>query len=445
MNLSALSKWATDLHVVDPPETPKTAFFYAGKDGYYLRREDGTFIPLTTENQVRQHLERVGVNDKSAQTAALCRIRTEQYVKYVGPLAGWTAGVHTLEDSGGLILVTESPRIIEAREGDSAFLERVVTSMLEDPTQPNQVWAFLAWLKQARANVKAGCRRPLPVAAFVGPRNSGKSFLIELARVALGGRQANSFRAMSADTAFNHECAGAELLVIDDVQASRDHRARTRLAQAIKSWFFAGALRVERKHHDVVNLRPVHACMIAVNDEPEHVSILPAFDDSLADKLSLFSCQRGDFWGLERKAIGKLLNDQLPGFLHFVEDFTPPPELIDTRTGAAAWQHPEVLRLLQSIANETHLAELIVQNPDVRNRCRRYGEWHGTAAELQRLLLGSETTRHSARELLSWPNATGTYLGRLVDAGRPGISRGGQREGIQTWKIKIPTTPEDED
>lgn len=409
-------------------ELPK--IYYAGKGGYAIEHKGG-FIPLTSETQVAQHLRSAGV-ERHELAPLLCRLRLENFVSYIGPVAGHPAGIHLAPDSGQPFLVTSGPRIIEGQPGEFPFIADFLADLLGTGDQPE---AVMAWLRQARRNVKDRQRRPLPASIFVGSRNCGKTLFIEITRQILGGRSASAFAALSGNTDFNGDVIGAELLVIDDEIASRDHRARTALAQGIKKYLFASHVRAHSKFREAVNMRPVHAVAIAVNDEPEHLQVLPAIDDSVADKISLFACSPARLDGLDdREEIGRRIAAELPAFVHYLDSTEHPDHLRNQRTGAAAWQSPEVLERLQSISPEEHLRELMTQCVAVTERIAEKGYWSGTAAEMEQLLRSDQVTQHSARSLLSWTSACGSYLAKLMTAGRCEITKTIVR-GNPRWRI----------
>lgn len=411
-----------------PVELPQ--IYYAGKGGYAIAHNGG-FIPLTAEGQVAQHLRAAGV-EKHEVSSLLCRLRLENFVSYIGPVAGHPAGIYIAPDSGQPFLVTSGPRIIEGQAGKFPFIADFLADLLG---RGEQAEAVIAWLRQARRNVIDRQRRPLPASVFVGPRCCGKSLLLEVARQILGGRSASAFAALSGNTDFNGDIIGAELLVIDDEIASRDHRARTALAQGIKKYLFASHVRAHSKFREAVNMRPVHAVAIAVNDEPEHLQVLPAIDDSVADKISLFACSPARLDGLDdREEIGRRIAAELPAFVHYLDSTEHPAHLCNQRTGAAAWQSPEVLERLQSISPEEHLRELMTQCVAVTERIAEKGCWSGTAAEMEQLLRSDQVTQHSARSLLSWNAACGSYLGKLMTAGRCEITKSIVR-GNPRWRI----------
>jgi hypothetical protein len=411
-----------------PVELPQ--IYYAGKGGYAIAHNGG-FIPLTAEGQVSQHLRAAGV-EKHEVPSLLCRLRLENFVSYIGPVAGHPAGIYIAPDSGQPFLVTSGPRIIEGQPGEFPFIAEFLADLLG---RGEQAEAVIAWLRQARRNVIDRQRRPLPASVFVGPRCCGKSLLLEVARQILGGRSASAFAALSGNTDFNGDIIGAELLVIDDEIASRDHRARTSLAQGIKKYLFASHVRAHSKFREAVNMRPVHAVAIAVNDEPEHLQVLPAIDDSVADKISLFACSPARLDGLDdREEIGRRIAAELPAFVHHLDSTEHPDHLRNQRTGASAWQSPEVLERLQSISPEEHLRELMTQCMALTEMIEAKGYWSGTAAEMEQLLRADQVTQHAARSLLSWNAACGAYLAKLMTAGRCEITKSIVR-GVPRWRI----------
>jgi hypothetical protein len=431
MNLA--TEWSEESKCVEAVVThqlmPK--IYYAGRVGYAIEH-NGSFIPLTTESQVRQHLTAAGI-PATQFNEILCRIRLDNFVSYIGPVAGIAPGLHASEDMEAPFLVTSGPKIIEAKLGEFPF----ISTFLEDLFGfEEQILAATAWLRQARRNLVSGKRSPLPAAALVGAKECGKSLFIELARRVLGGRSANALRALNGSTNFNADALGAELLVIDDEIASRDPRARIALGQGIKKQLFAGSVRVEGKYRDAVTMRPIHAVILAVNSEPENMMVLPALDDSLEDKISLFLCNRARLDGLDsRDEISERLNAEIPAFIHHLENTSHPERLHNRRTGVAAWHNPELFERLKGMEIEERFRELVAQCSTVSFQITTGGSWRGSAAELEKALMDDDQTRHGARSILTWPAACGIFLGRLQKAGRAIISSSVVR-GITQWKIE---------
>ena len=433
MNLA--NEWSEEPKCVEAEvvveKRPLPKIYYAGRGGYAIEH-DGKFIPLTCATAVAQHLKPY-LGKKGDYDAALCEIRVKNFVSYIGPVAGIAPGLHASEDMDAPFLVTSGPKIIEARAGEFPF----ISAFLEDLFGfEEQNLAATAWLRQARRNLVAGKRRPLPAVALVGAKECGKSLFIELARRVLGGRSANGLRALNGSTNFNADALGAELLVIDDEIASRDPRARIALGQGIKKQLFAGSVRVEGKYRDAVTMRPIHAVILAVNSEPENMMVLPALDDSLEDKISLFLCNRARLDGLDSPdEISERLNAEIPAFIHHLESTSHPERLHNRRTGVAAWHNPELFERLKGMEIEERFRELVAQCSKVSFQITTGGAWRGSAAELEKSLMDDDQTRHGARSILTWPAACGVYLGRLQKAGRAIISSSVVR-GITQWKIE---------
>lgn len=433
----AIAEVREELGVVEPWKR----FFYSGY-GYAMEVGEGRFIPLPFESQVCAHLEKMGITDPAERRDCLCLIREKNYVSWIGPVAGYKSGLHMSADAQGQILVTQSPVIIEAVEGQFPLIKRIIKGLFYDPEYPVQFGAVMGWLHQARKNIVQGKRRPIPALALVGPIESGKTLFLEITRLCLGGRSAPAYRALGNVSGFNSEILGAELLTVDDEVVSSDRRARFRFGQSIKSFIFGSSVRIEGKGKEAFAARPIHALAIAINDDPQHVQVLPELDHTLVDKISLIRTGRANLHPGEpdnREQFMERIQAEIPAFLYKLENFEIPAELHNSRTGCAAWQHPAILEMLNEIAPETRLWELIQQcttlNPTLEDGVCRL---RATAVEIEQKLMENQTTSHSARTLLQWNGAMGAYLAKLADSGRFPVSRGGQRFGIQTWIIELP-------
>ena len=406
-------------------------FFYSTKA--FGMQDGGVYIPLTGESAVRQHLAKLGV-PKPAHDNLLCEIRVNQFVDYLGPLAGHKPGYRAF--NGCKMVVTSGPNIIPANKGECPFIDRLVLTLLHDPEHPEQRQMFLDWLAHCRRAVLKHRRAQTPAIAMAGSGGDGKSLLIEIINRCLGGRWAKGYEFFSGQKNFNSEIVGAELIVMDDPEASKDHRARVRLAQAIKSNQFAAGVRMEAKNRDPINVDPVQAIAIAVNCDPEELRVLPELTDSMHDKIMLLKTRAGEFYETEEEN-DAAMKAELPAFLHQLEarDLS---KAYDGRRRLKCFWHPEVLERVGLLSSERQLFELAHQLAIVHNAIASGGEWSGIAAELEAALTNFDsTTQHQARRLLSWGGACGTYLGRLADAGNLGVYRDGltAKTKIQIWRI----------
>ena len=413
-------------------------FAGAVKKFYYNTRSFGMqgrggYVPLTGESAVRQHLAKMRV-PKQAHNSILCDIREQQFVDYIGPLAGYPPCVRTF--NGSKMVITSGPQIVVAKEGDSGFLDNFFRELLHDPNNPEQLPAFWRWLAHSRRALLNRRRAQTPALALAGERGDGKSLTIEIINRALGGRAAKGYGFFSGDKNFNSELAGAELIVMDDDSASKDHRARVRLAQAIKANQFGAVVRIEGKNRDAFNADPIQAVVLAVNCDPEELRVLPELTDSMQDKINLLKTKPASCLGSAEENIAAI-NHALPAFLHKLEQLDM-SDAYDERRRLKCFWHPEIIEALGLLSPERQLLELVHQLGVVSNAIATHGKWSGTAAGLEGMLTDRDATmKHAAQRLLSWAGACGTYLGRLADSRSAGVYRGRKdpRTKIQTYTI----------
>jgi hypothetical protein len=414
----------------EPVTDPAKRFVYDGTR-YYLDtgRE---FVPMD-QKSVSRHMKGWKFTPQEID-AALCRIQTDGHIHFAGPLAGHPRGLHTV--GGARLLATVSPEIIKPKAGPWPILRAVLEGLLSDPDAGAvQVETFLAWLKIARESLVSNRRRPGQAIAFAGPRGSGKSLLIDITELALGGRRANPYAYFTGRTNFNADLAGAELLAVDDEAGSTDIRSRRTLASNIKACLYAGGVRIEGKNKTGFTFKPCWRMLIALNDEPEALLVLPPITEDIGDKITLFRCHKRPLpmpaHTLEEKeAFFSKLRAELPGLLAWLESWEIPSELREERSGVKEFHHPAILAALHELSPEGQLVGLV----DIANAAGALPlPWTGTAAELKGILCHTSQTARDAEKLLgSWAPATGTYLAR-IEGGR--VERLTMKDGIQRWKI----------
>jgi len=417
----------------DEPEAiqdPASLFFYDGTR--YFLDTGCEFVPMD-QKSVSRHMKGWQFVPQEID-AALCRIQTRNLIHFAGPLAGHPRGIHLT--GGARLLAMVSPEIIEAKAGPWPTLRAVLDGLLDDPDAGQvQVETFLAWLKVARESLVSNRRRPGQAIAFAGPRGSGKSLLIDITEAALGGRRANPYPYFTGRTNFNADLAGAELLAVDDEAGSTDIRSRRTLAANIKACLFAGAVRIEGKNKTAFTFRPCWRMLIALNDEPEALLVLPPITEDIGDKITLFRCHKRPLPMPahtldEKEAFFAKLREELPGMLHWLEGWQIPDSLREERCGVKAFHHPAILAALHELSPEGQLVGLI----DTANAAGMLPlPWTGTAAELKAALCGINQTARDAEKLLGhWHAATGSYLARL-EGDR--VERLPMLNGVLRWRV----------
>lgn len=405
---------------------------------YYWKQDDGQYLPMNGENARGGLIVEgcCGLRERGTPAPVdvlLHKLRVEQNLAYAGRLAGWDAGIHTVE--GKLILSLSSPEIPQATPGDYPTIAALLSGMFPDADNRRrfEAWVFHGWDMLNRRTY-----REHPALALVGPRGCGKTLFVHLLRWMLGNYEmGKAYRFLRGETAFNSELAESCLLVLDDEAASTDMRSRRNLGQALKSVATCAPARIEGKNIDTVTLRPHWRVVICTNDEPEHIQVLPPIDESTADKIIVLSCKASpmpmDTTGAEQKArFMALLRSEVPAWLHAIGQAVEGWELSDGRFMVTGWQDPAILELLQTHTDEERLLEMIdLAEADIFDAS---GIWDGSSTRLQAILFEANPTRHIAGKILTWPAACGQYLERLSRCHPDRVTRTGP-ERSRRWRI----------
>lgn len=415
----------------DAAPDPHAAKFYYDGTRYFLDT-GAEYIPLD-QRSVTRHLKRWGC-DRDAIEGALCEIQTERHIHFAGPLAGHPRGLHVV--GGRKLLATVSPEIIQTEPGPWPTLRAVIEGLLDDPEAGAvQTETFLGWLKFARESLVSNRRRQGQALALAGPRGCGKTLLLDVTNLALGGRRANPYPNFTGRTNFNADLAGAELLAVDDEAGSTDIRSRRNLASAIKSCLFSGAVRIEGKNATAFSFEPVWRMLLALNDEPEALLVLPPLTEDVGDKITLLRCHKRPLPMPahtldERARFFQTLRAELPGMLAWLEAWEVPDALREERCGVTAYHHPELVAALHVLSPEGQLLALV---DTAANAGALPLPWTGTAAELKGILAGcSQTSRDTEKLLGGWHAAAGAYLARL-EGHR--VERLPMLHGVQRWRV----------
>jgi len=427
-NIKALLKWERK-HRTPPPELPPplpggVEAYYDGKR--FLLDNDRDFVPMD-RTSIRKHLELRGFNEPDP---IICKIQTERYVKYRGPLAGRDRGLVSF--NGDLLLASTSPKVIEAVPGDWPTIDRFLRALLcGDEHGDAQLKAFMGWLHVARKAMLARSRRPGQALILPGPVRSGKTQCIKQIIVpSMGGREARPYKHLTGGTNFNSDLIGAEVQVIDDPPSPRIE-ARRALGEGIKQALFTNSIHVEGKHRDAFYFDPLWRIVIAVNDDPESLRVLPPLSEDLADKLMILKCWKAiELRDEEFERWQAAIAAELPAFLAAVESHEIAPENSDARCGVAWVRHPDIVDAISELAPERQLRGMI----DTLAQTNDFDlPWEGTATELKGRLHECPFTQASAKTLLgNWVAATGVYLGRLAGNG---VEKLPLLDGTQRWRI----------
>jgi hypothetical protein len=410
-------------------------FFDARGDGYWLRLSSGRYLQLGKKD-VSLHLMQAGLvpdqmmGPMRAIDRAYWVAQVERSVDYAGPLAGHRCGAFCTQD-GKRVLVTSEARIPDrGKDEDCPFLEKFLGELLGHDA--DQLSRLLGWFNVTRKAQLAGDFRPGQMLVLAGPSGCGKSLFQSFVTAFLGGRVGKPYRYMTAETSFNSDVCAAEHWAIEDENASTDIRTRRTFGASLKEATVNVEISIHAKGREAITLPLFRRVTLSVNDEPENMMILPPLDASILDKVMLFRCAPATVPEDRRKTWETILKE-LPAFVRLVEKHRIAERAKDRRFGVAAYHSPALLELLNDVAPETRLLNLVdeVMGADFGgpHKC-----WTGTAEELERCLRASPFS-FAVEKLLHYSSACGVYLGRL--AGRfPDRFHSAKVKGKTRWTIQ---------
>lgn len=430
-------------------QPPDVEVFFDGRDSGYFYRIKNRFVKLA-KRDLQLHLRTLGLRDDIFWQSLreidypLWKAQTDRLIDYAGPLAGHRVGVHK-NSSGRTFLVTEEAGGVWNDLPKKSKRPKFVGDFLEE-LLPNDQWlSFCHWLRIALESLRAGDFRPGQVVCLAGPSDCGKSLLQSIVTEILGGRSANPFRYMMAESQFNADLAWGEHWAIEDPGSTTDIRTRRQFGAKLKECTVNRDFSIHQKGKDALLLPVFRRVTISVNDEPENLAVIPPLDQSIVDKIFMFKCSRvvkafepflSTAGTVDRKAVWAEVQGETHGIRAWLLAGLPklPVALQSTRFGVKSWQHGELLDELCNLSPESRLLtlldEALFNDPDM------VGAWSGKAIELEQELRKSEFS-FEADKILKYHGACGTYLARLASQFPDRISKR-VKDGYTVWSIKKP-------
>jgi len=401
-------------------------YFEPQSTRYLVRNPAGRWLPLT-ETSYKRHLRARGLKSKADEgnplsdiDAAILDVQGQRDISYYGPICGKNAG--SLEANGQRILVTEDMHLPEPAPGPWNCLRAIIAGLLghgeTGPIGRAQVSTFHGWIKSSVEALRAGVLQQQQALALCGPPRCGKSFLQGIITHLLGGRGAKAERYFSGKTDFNADLFAAEHLMLEDEHCSTRIDQRLKLGAAIKQHTVSTFLSsLHAKGRTAINLPGWWRISITLNDDPEAMMVLPPLDQHIADKIILLRASVFK-WPMpmetmsERTSFHAKILSEIPAYLHWLlHEWQMPAEVADpARYNVATFHHPELAETLHFFSPEAELHELL--GIAYADHWRNGLTVNEPASEIESVLRRREPVR--AERLLTFRNASGTYLGRLA-------------------------------
>lgn len=335
------------------------------------------------------------------------RIQEEHRVDYCGPLAGWHKGLHSFY--GNNVLVTSSPQLLTPTEGDWPFWRAFLETLFSP--HPEQLDHFLSHMKVSLECFYNQIWRPRQGILLIGVKNCGKSFLQYRITDLIGQRAADPWLYIIGKTTFNRELFGAEHLCVEDPVLSSFHE-RMDFSNAIKRLMFSEVQTCHGKFRESIPLKPRYYLSISANSELHNMP-LNNLDESMLDKVSIYKCREESmppegFKDVPYNEVVPLVRKELPHFAWFIlNQYKIPDHIKCVRTGAKAFQHPELVQAINENLAEFRLLNVLEDHGFFKN-----GMWSGTVEDLVDQL-GHIAVNASIRNLMGSTQRIAYLLSRL--------------------------------
>lgn len=444
----------------DSVDCSQPEYVYDGSR-YWLENGEGEWVYLNGE-QFKRHLKGLGVREDNIPGKTLTGIEyemnkaeIENRIKWAGALAGHWSGFKQI--AGNPVLVTQNPSLIDpiepaadaetVPEGERSevfgeargfpVLARVLKNLLScDVVGERQVEVFTCYVRHTLDCLYGKFWAKSPMLAIAGEVKCGKSLLIDILAQLFAKKVGKPYDWFIGKDNFNGELLESVLLVIDDEVSDTNPKSRALLGDRCKNITAAagGLQRIRGIQKEGIGLQPLWRIVLAVNDTPDKLMVLPPIEEDNFDKMILLKAYRREFpmasdTPEEQRIFWMKLMSELPHFVWWVRNrFTIPDELKD-RFGVKWFHHPDVVKGLSELSSEMQLWHYLektlfasnVRKQDPRNnQLLGFGEWVLTPTELYSELttINSEDDRPclNQSEAQSIPKAAwlGQRLARLA-------------------------------
>lgn len=410
---SALSKALPDIYY----DTSKSCYWSQdGLGGWTPVNEKVALMRLVMRHgcSLSKDKEEGGEKIKSRYSMAdlvLDKIRDVNRVDFAGELAGWAQGPHVI--CANRILITRSAILPVPEAGDWNTI-RIYLERFFGPVQLPYVYA---WLKTAARAYYLKQDTQSQALILGGAMGIGKSFFQRNILTPILGRVGKPMQFMSGGSGFNADLIKAEHLMIEDEHGATDWAARKRMAAAIKGFAANKDQRLHAKGKDGIMVTTRHCLSVSLNEETHNLSALPELEDSIAEKLMLFRCQRAfdEEWPGD---VGKMpeiqaaVRAEVKYFLHWLlNEYQVPAEISDFRWGVKAYHEPELVDRIDNSKPATAAWRLIERFHEVAFNEGKSVEF--VPEELQDELGNDQRFRERARRLFRFDNALASFLGEI--------------------------------
>lgn len=283
---------------------------------------------------------------------------------------------------------------------------------------------FFAWLQRFWRAGNSTDPKLGQLIVLAGPPSRGKSFTgIAILRKIMGGA-VDASNYLLDGKGFNRELGASPIWNVDDSKSTASFNDHKRFSEMLKKHTASPELVFHPKYMDAITLPWFGRIFITCNDDSDSLSILPTLDGSILDKLMLFRCHPD--WQAKFdtfQANEEMLERELPHFLGWLDAWTPPAGVIDSknpRYGVMSYHHPILVESARDSSPDHRFVEILEAWREAKLFIHEKGKptlWTGSCTDLIRDINGDQSLAPLMRSYA--PVAVGRIMSKISEYYKP--------------------------
>lgn len=375
--------------------------YYDNERNKYLVRDGEGEFRAYTERHVKGQLNEYGFREVA--DSVLAEVRHNDAIDLHMNISGYRQGLARID--GKKVLVPQGARFIEPVKGDWPMLREYWEAIFGR----EQCEYFIYWLAGALQSYYAYSWNQKQVLALIGEPNSGKTLTQFILTKLFGDSQASPMQYILGKTDFNGDFASSTHLAIEDEVGGTGSRDREAIKERIKAFAVNPSHRIHPKGKQAFQASPFWVVTISVNPEKASLSALPAWDESVKDKLSLLWTEPAQTpmpasTAADKAAFREALAKEYPALIYDLLKLTEAPSHLREEEGrermfVCAYHHPKALEQVEKLTWKGELLEAITT---AVTDSMVDGRYSGTALEIHGRMMdeaGSSFERQTVRSL----------------------------------------------
>jgi len=321
-----------------------------------------------------------------------------------------------------------------------------LTSWFGRGSQQKQLVYLLAWLKQGYEGAREGSPQKGHALFLVGGTNRGKTLFNGEFMTKIFGASTDASSFLLGKSSFNKELLESGYWRVDDAVAAIDKNSHIKFTEEVKRFVANPTVEYHPKYVDSQSVPFNGRLCITLNEDEESLRMIPDLDRNIADKLIILRIadqKRGiPFAFPDRASITANLNSQLPYFLRWLINWTPPAVITKghTRFGMRNFIHEKVRLSSLSSGLDSDLFDIMAPLWESDDDFISKKHWEGTAAQLLGVLIANPVTHLQARGLTT--RSLGRKLSTLASIVGSGVEKSETLSGASRLRSYVVKPPE---